>query len=98
MEPDDEHAVRLRARMIGLGVWLTYALCATMGPGVALLADGPERTAISVLLVVAVLATFALSRLPADAIARHPRAEAFFLGWSSPSSPRSRRSPRWTAA
>ena len=33
MEPDDEHAVHVRARMIGLGVWLTHALSPTMGPG-----------------------------------------------------------------
>ncbi len=78
----DDHAVRLRTRLIGLGVATTYALCATFGPCIAFLTDGRHRTAIGVLLLVAALATFALSRLPAERLAAHPRAEAFFLGWS----------------
>jgi diguanylate cyclase (GGDEF)-like protein len=68
--------------MVALGVWSSYVLCLVAGLCVALPADDDRRAVIAGVLAAAVLATYAVSRLPAETIAAHPRSETFFLAWS----------------
>jgi diguanylate cyclase (GGDEF)-like protein len=74
--------LRLRVQVIAAGVRVTYLLAMAMVGWIALTWDRPYRREIAVLVAVALLGAFVVSRLPAEKIVGGRYREAFFLGWS----------------
>jgi diguanylate cyclase (GGDEF)-like protein len=74
--------LRLRVQVIGAGVRVTYLLAIAMVAWVVATWSRPYREEISVLVALALVGAFVVSRLPAEKIVRGRFREAFFLGWS----------------
>ena len=79
----DESFLQFRERSIRDGAWLTYVVAVVVGVYAAASWDQPHRSTIAVLLVVAVFAGYLIAHLPAAAIVRSRRREAFFLCWTA---------------
>jgi diguanylate cyclase (GGDEF)-like protein len=74
--------LRLRVQVIGVGIWVQYLVAASMAVWTAATWSRPYREQIAVIIGVAILGSFVISRLPAEKIVRGPYREAFFLSWS----------------
>ena len=78
----DSSRLRLRVQIVTAGVWVSYMLCAALAVWAVATWDRPHREVVVTLLGFAVVATFVVSRLPAERIVRSRFREAFFLAWS----------------
>jgi diguanylate cyclase (GGDEF)-like protein len=74
--------LRLRVQVIGVGIWVQYLVAASLAVWTAATWSRPYREPIAVIIGVAVVSAFVISRLPAEKIVRGPYREAFFLAWS----------------
>jgi diguanylate cyclase (GGDEF)-like protein len=74
--------LRLRVQVIAAGVWVTYLFAVALAVWLAATWNRPHRGALIVLILVALLGAFVVSRLPAETIVRSRFREAFFLSWS----------------
>jgi diguanylate cyclase (GGDEF)-like protein len=74
--------LRLRVQVIGAGVRVTYLLAIAMVGWVVATWHRPYRQEIAVLVALALVGAFVVSRLPAEKIVRGRFREAFFLAWS----------------
>jgi diguanylate cyclase (GGDEF)-like protein len=78
----DVSEVQLRLEMIRVGVWVTYAVCAT-GAAYALVSlSQPNRPAILTVLGIGFAGGLVIQALPREKIVRSRAADAFFLSWS----------------
>jgi diguanylate cyclase (GGDEF)-like protein len=73
---------QLRMRMIHAGVQTTYLACTAIAAWLWLTWSRPHRSFMVVLLAVALVITFGISRLPREAIVYSRWREPFFLAWS----------------
>jgi diguanylate cyclase (GGDEF)-like protein len=74
--------LRLRARMIGAGLWLSGAFMVTVGLWIAVTWSHPHRDGLTALLLAAIVITLVIARLPRERVVTSRWREAFFLGWS----------------
>ena len=68
-EPD-ESSLQFRERSVRDGAWLTYVVAAVVASYTAATWERPHRSAILVLLAIAIFGGYLTSRLPAAAIMR----------------------------
>jgi diguanylate cyclase (GGDEF)-like protein len=78
----DTSRLRMREATVTTGVWLTYLVGGLGEVYVALTWDRPNRPALAVLFVMAVMAGIGVSLLPRERIVRSRFREHFFLAWS----------------
>ena len=81
-EPD-ESFLQFRERAIRDGAWLTYAVSFVVAGYAAASWEQPHRSAIVVLLVVAVFSGYLIAHLPTAVIVRSRWRERFFLVWTA---------------
>jgi diguanylate cyclase (GGDEF)-like protein len=74
--------LRLRVQVIAAGVRVTYLLAIAMVAWVVATWSRPYREQIAVLVALALVGAFVVSRLPAEKIVRGRFRETFFLAWS----------------
>jgi len=80
-EPDASF-LQFRERSVRDGAWLTYVVAAVVASYAAATWERPHRSAILVLLAIAIFGGYLTSRLPAAAIMRSRWREPFFLAWT----------------
>jgi diguanylate cyclase (GGDEF)-like protein len=74
--------LRLRVRMIAVGLWLSAVLLASVAVWVVATWGHPHRGGLAAMVGGAALATVIIAVLPGERIVAGPFREVFFLGWS----------------